>query len=26
MPSPLPPITGINTIDDVVAAIEGIIA
>ena len=26
MPSPLPPITGVNTIDDVIAAIEGIIA
>ena len=26
MPSPLPPITGINTIDDVIAAIEGIVA
>jgi hypothetical protein len=26
MPSPLPPITGINTIDDVIAAIQGIIS
>ena len=25
MPSPLPPITGINTIDDVIAAIQGIV-